>query len=174
MNPMVTKTARQATITELISAGQIRSQTELADLLSERGIRVSQGTVSKDLLELAAMRIRAADGSLVYAVPGEGGDRSVQAGVSHAAGQRLARLCLELLVSADASANLSVLRTPPGAAQYLASAIDRAAWPAILGTIAGDDTVMVITRGPDGGAEVAADLLELSDAGRERLDDTPA
>lgn len=160
---VMTRTARLATITELISAGEIRSQTELADLLAERGIRVSQGTVSKDLLELGATRIRAMDGSLVYAVPGEGGDRSAQAGVSLAADQRLARLCGELLVSAEASANLTILRTPPGAAQYLASAVDRAAWPSILGTIAGDDTVMVITRDPEGGAEVAARLLELSD-----------
>lgn len=163
MSTVVTKTARQATITDLISARQIRSQTELADLLSDRGIRVSQGTVSKDLLELGATRIRAEDGSLVYAVPGEGGDRSAQAGVSRAADHRLARLCGELLVSADASANLTVLRTPPGGAHYLASAIDRAAWPSILGTIAGDDTIMVITRDADGGAVVAERLLELSD-----------
>lgn len=161
--PVVTKTARQATITELISAGHIRSQTELADLLAERGIRVSQGTVSKDLLELGATRIRTEDGSLVYAVPGEGGDRSAQAGVSQAAEQRLARLCGELLVSAQTSANLIVLRTPPGAAQYLASAIDKAAWPSILGTIAGDDTVLIITRDAHGGHAVAAGLLELSE-----------
>lgn len=160
---LVTKTARQAAIIELISAGQVRSQTELADLLADRGIRVSQGTVSKDLLELGATRIRAADGSLVYAVPGEGGDRSAQAGVSQAADQRLARLTGELLVSAEASANLCVLRTPPGAAQYLASAIDRAAWPEILGTIAGDDTVLVITRDPSGGNAIAERMLELSD-----------
>lgn len=160
---VVTKTARQAAIADLISVGQVRSQTELADLLGERGIRVSQGTVSKDLLELGATRIRAADGSLVYAVPGEGGDRSAQAGVSQAADQRLARLCGELLVSAEASANLCVLRTPPGAAQYLAAAVDRSAWPEILGTIAGDDTVMVIAREPHGGAGIAQHMLDLSE-----------
>jgi transcriptional regulator of arginine metabolism len=163
LGAVVTKTARQAAIIDLISAGQVRSQTELAELLAERGIRVSQGTVSKDLLELGATRIRAADGSLVYAVPGEGGDRSAQAGVSRAADQRLARLCGELLVSADASANLCVLRTPPGAAQYLASAIDRAAWPDILGTIAGDDTVLVITRDPRGGTGIARRMLDLAE-----------
>lgn len=160
---LVTKTARQATITDIISAGQVRSQTELAELLAERGIRVSQGTVSKDLLELGATRIRATDGSLVYAVPGEGGDRSAQAGVSRAAEHRLTRLCGELLVSADASANLCVLRTPPGAAQYLGSAIDRAGWPEILGTIAGDDTVLVITRDPCGGVGIATRMLDLSE-----------
>lgn len=160
----VTKTARQAMIIELISAGHIRSQTELADLLAERGIRISQGTVSKDLLELSATRIRAEDGSLVYAVPGEGGDRSARAGLSQAAEHRLTRLCVELLISAESSANLTVLRTPPGAAQYFASAIDRAAWPSILGTIAGDDTVLVITRDPQGGDDVANRLLDLSES----------
>ena len=76
---------------------------------------------------------------------------------------RLARLCGEVLVSAEPSANLVVLRTPPGAAQYFASAIDRVSWPEILGTIAGDDTVVVITRRPDGGADVAARFLEWAD-----------
>src|SRR5262249_55845404 len=71
----------------------------------------------------------------------------------------LPRVAAELLVSAEASANLVVLRTPAGGAQLLASALDHAGWPAILGTVAGDDTVLVITRDPAGGAEVAAALL---------------
>jgi transcriptional regulator of arginine metabolism len=78
------------------------------------------------------------------------------------AGVRLSRLAGELLVSADASANLVVLRTPPGAAQFLASALDRAALADVVGTIAGDDTVMVIARDPTGGAALAARLLELA------------
>ena len=69
-----------------------------------------------------------------------------------------------MLISAESSANLVVVRTPPGAAQYFASAIDRVGWPAILGTIAGDDTIMLITRDPDGGAVVAARLLDLAGA----------
>ena len=73
---------------------------------------------------------------------------------------RLSRLCSEILVSAEASANLVVLRTPPGAAQYFASAIDRVAWPDILGTIAGDDTILLITREPAGGAELADRFLD--------------
>jgi transcriptional regulator of arginine metabolism len=78
---------------------------------------------------------------------------------------RLARLCEELLVTAEASANLVVLRTPPGAAQFLASAVDHSVIPTLLGTIAGDDTVLVVTRDPDGGADVAARFLALA-AGR--------
>ena len=75
---------------------------------------------------------------------------------------RLSRLAAELLVSADASANLVVLRTPPGAAQFLASALDRAGLPDVVGTIAGDDTVMVIARDPHGGEALAARLLALA------------
>ena len=78
--------------------------------------------------------------------PGEGGDRTPHVGEFATFEGRLARLCSEVLVSAEASANLVVLRTPPGAAQYFASAIDRVGWAAILGTIAGDDTILLITR----------------------------
>jgi transcriptional regulator of arginine metabolism len=81
--------------------------------------------------------------------------------VDDAPPHRLARLVGELLTSADASANLVVLRTPPGAAQYLASALDRAGLPEIIGTIAGDDTILVVTRDPDGGAVLADHLLNL-------------
>ena len=99
-------------------------------------------------------------GSLVYAVPAEGGDRRPAApGETAAAAARLARLCGELLVSADASANLVVLRTPPGAAQFLASAFDKAEFPEVLGTIAGDDTVLVIGRDPSGGDDLARRFL---------------
>jgi len=77
---------------------------------------------------------------------------------------RLARLCAELLVTAEASANLVVLRTPPGAAQFLASALDHATLPDVLGTIAGDDTVLVITRAPDGGAGLAERLVHQAGA----------
>jgi transcriptional regulator of arginine metabolism len=83
-----------------------------------------------------------------------------------AASSRLIRYLKELLTSAEASANLVVLRTPAGAAQFLASAIDHTAWPAILGTVAGDDTVLVITRDPAGGAALAAEFLALADRRR--------
>jgi transcriptional regulator of arginine metabolism len=76
---------------------------------------------------------------------------------------RLTRVASDLLLSAEASANLVVLRTPAGGAQLLASAIDHAGWPPILGTVAGDDTVLVITREPAGGDQVATDLLRLAE-----------
>ena len=101
---------------------------------------------------------------LVYAVPAEGGDRTpVPYPDAHAGLTRLARLCEELLVSADSSGNLVVLRTPPGAAQYLASAIDHTVLPQVIGTVAGDDTVLLVCREPLGGAEVAATFLALAE-----------
>ena len=165
-----TKAARQQKIAELLTIHPVRSQAELAELLADAGVAVTQGTVSRDLVELDAFRVRDSRGVLVYAVPGEGGDRTARpADGSVTAEQRLARLCHELLVSAEASANLVVLRTPPGAAQFLASAFDKAQVPDVLGTIAGDDTVLIIGRDPDGGAALAENFLALA-SGRPQLD----
>ena len=160
-----TKASRQRTIVDLVRRNEIRSQNELADLLAVEGFAVTQATLSRDLVELGAVKVRAGAG-LVYALPGEGGDRSPVGGVAREQlDARLARLCEELLVTAEASANLVVLRTPPGGAQFLASAIDTSVVPSVLGTIAGDDTVLVVTREPDGGRVVAERFLALA-AGR--------
>lgn len=157
-----TKTARQQRIIELIGRQPVRSQTELAELLAGAGLVVGQATLSRDLVEIGAVKVRDAAGQLVYAVPGEGGDRSPRAGEAAAFEARLSRVASELLVSAEASANLVVLRTPPGAAQYFASAIDHAALDDVLGTIAGDDTVLVISRDPAGGNALAERFLTLA------------
>jgi len=181
----VTKVARQARVAAILARTQVRSQEELAELLAADGMHVTQATLSRDLEELGAVRLRGAAGSLVYALPGEpGGPGSRPGGVlpSGAAGAagpaaeggepggpsesvkgRIARVAAELLTSAEASANLVVLRTPAGAAQYFASVIDHAAWPSILGTVAGDDTVLVIARDPAGGEAVARALLRLAE-----------
>jgi len=162
----LTKSARQALVIELLEAREVRSQPELADLLAQRGVHVTQATLSRDLVEVDAVKMRLASGTLVYAVPSEGGNRTPVAGESSAAQQRLSRLCAELLVSAEASANLVVLRTPPGAAQFLASAVDKAVSTGlsdILGTIAGDDTVLVIGRDPAGGEALAHRFTSLAE-----------
>lgn len=159
-----TKTARQARISAILTGQAVRSQAELAVLLAADGVQVTQATLSRDLVELGAVRVRGSSGALVYAVPSVGADRTPQAEVDQEVlDARLARLCAELLVTAEASANLVVLRTPPGAAQFLASAIDHSVIPAVLGTIAGDDTVLLVCREPAGGADVAAKFLQLAD-----------
>jgi transcriptional regulator of arginine metabolism len=169
-----TKPARQQLIIELLGRHPVRSQPELATLLSEAGVAVTQATLSRDLVDLDAVKVRHPAGGLVYAVPGEGGDRSPRLAVeSVAAEARLARLCAELLTSAEASANLVVLRTPPGAAQFFASAIDHAELSQVLGTIAGDDTVMVVARDPLGGDAVAQRFLRLAEPQPAR-DEHPA
>jgi transcriptional regulator of arginine metabolism len=162
----LTKSARQARIVEVLAGHEVHSQTELAELLAAYGVHATQATLSRDLVELDALKVRSTSGALVYAVPSEGGDRSpALARESAAASARLARLCSELLVSAEASANLVVLRTPPGAAQYLGSAFDKADLVDVLGTIAGDDTVLVIGRDPAGGSDLARRFLALADGG---------
>ena len=166
-----TKAARHQHIAEILERHPVRSQAELVAMLAEAGFRVTQGTLSRDLVELDAVRVRDARGVLVYALPGEGGDRTPRPAIdSLAAEHRLARLCGELLVHIEASGNLIVMRTPPGAAQFLASALDKAELPAALGCIAGDDTVLVISRDPDGGDALAAKLLALAEHGTESLD----
>lgn len=167
----LTKAARHAAIARTLGREPIRSQGELAAALAEEGLHVTQATLSRDLVELRAVRIRLPDRTLAYAMPGEGGDRTPQFEDAEQLASRLARLCAELLVTAEASGNLVVLRTPPGAAQFLASAIDHSVLPGVLGTIAGDDTVLVISSDPDGGQAVAQRFLDLA-GGREDVRDT--
>ncbi|MGH8824013.1 MAG: arginine repressor [Jiangellaceae bacterium] len=159
----MTRAARHQRIAEVLLREPVRSQTELAAMLALDGIAVTQGTLSRDLDEMGAVKVRDTSGDLVYALPGEGGDRTPRAAAREAIDARLVRVCEEILVSARSSANLVVLRTPPGAAQYLASAVDRAAPEPVLGTIAGDDTVLVITTEPNSGARVAAWFLALAE-----------
>lgn len=161
-----TKTARHALIARAITHGTIRSQGELSQALAADGVTVTQATLSRDLMELRALKVHTPEG-LVYTLPPEGGayhDQRLAEQETQLA-RRLERLAAELLVSADSSGNLAVLRTPPGAAQFFASAIDQSILPAVLGTIAGDDTVLVIARDIDGAGAVVEQLLELADRG---------
>lgn len=159
MSIAATRTGRQQRIVAILGRTEVRSQNELLDLLADDGIDVTQATLSRDLLEIGAVKVRSGR-ALVYAVPGEGGDRTARpAPDGTALTARLRRVCEELLVTAEPSHNLVVLRTPPGAANYLASAIDHASLTGVLGTIAGDDTIMVITTGTAASRTVAADLL---------------
>jgi transcriptional regulator of arginine metabolism len=156
------KAARHARIVAVLNERTVRSQVELAAILAGAGFHVAQATLSRDLDELGAVKLRTPDGGLpVYVVPEDGAPLTVRS-VDDAPPQRLARLVGELVTSAEASANLVVLRTPPGAAHFLASALDRAGVPDVLGTIAGDDTILVISRDPKGGDRLVRQILALS------------
>jgi transcriptional regulator of arginine metabolism len=182
-----TKAARHAKIVGILSRHDepVRSQEDLADKLAEVGIKVTQATLSRDLVELRAVRLRSPGGALIYALPPDpaeppagasaddvafreaaaalGGLAGFTAGTASAAAAALAKTAADLLVSAEASGNLVVLRTPPGAAQLMASMIDRTAMHAVLGTVAGDDTVLVVARDPAGGDALAGLLLRLAE-----------
>ena len=155
------KAARQGRIVELLTRMAVRSQTELAELLAEEGFPVSQSTLSQDLVDGGAVRLRTASGELTYAIS------DVESADRRRAHAKLVRLASELLLSAEASAHLIVTQTPPGAAQYLASAIDKAGLEAVLGTIAGDDSILIVSRAPEGGAALADYLLAMSAGEKE-------
>jgi transcriptional regulator of arginine metabolism len=148
----LTRAGRQARIIQLVTHHTIHSQTELAALLAGEGIEVTQATLSRDLDELGAVKLRGVNGGApVYVIPEDGSPvRAVSGGTA-----RLARVLSELLVSTDASGNLAVLRTPPGGAHFVASALDRAALPEVVGTVAGDDTILVVAREPLTGDQLA-------------------
>ncbi len=159
MTGALTRPARQARIAELIAAHPVTSQTQLAALLADGGIDVTQATLSRDLEELGAVKLRGTDGAPAsYVLPPE----NAPLRPAQAAPARLVRLLADLLTSAEGSANLAVLRTPPGAAQFLASALDKVGLPDVLGTIAGDDTLLAVSRDPDGGAALAERLRALA------------
>jgi transcriptional regulator of arginine metabolism len=160
--PPTGKVARHARIVNILSSRPVRSQGELAAALDASGVHVTQATLSRDLEELGAVKLRTPDGGLpAYVVPQDGAPLTARS-ADDAPPVRLARMTAELMISAEASANLAILRTPPGAAHFLASAIDRASLDAILGTIAGDDTILVVARDPNGGAELVQGFLAMA------------
>jgi transcriptional regulator of arginine metabolism len=164
------RASRHARIVETLARRSVRSQAELAAHLAAAGVHITQATLSRDLEELGAVKLRTPDGGLpVYVIP-EDGSPLAQRTADDAPPVRLARLVGELLVSAEASANMCVLRTPPGAAHFLASAVDRAALPDVLGTIAGDDTILVIARAPDGGPDLGQRFLKMTNHDHAPLD----
>lgn len=159
---LATKVARHQRIIVLLEHNEIGSQAQLLGLLADDGIDVTQATLSRDLDELRAAKIKTPVGGLIYAIPRDGGDQAPTIHQVDGASARLERVVAELLSSAESSGNIVVLRTPPGAAQYLASAIDHTTMPDVLGTVAGDDTVMVVSRDPRGGAKVAAQFTHMA------------
>lgn len=157
-----TKAARQAHIRSVLRDKVVRSQAELAALLAADDVQVTQATLSRDLVELGASRLRDEGGGFRYRVREEGPFGAIEM-IWGMYESRMAKLCNELLVTAEGSANIAVLRTPPGAANFLAQAIDQSGLTSVMGTIAGDDTIMVISRRPNGGKALADYFLGLTD-----------
>ena len=157
--PEMKRSARLALLRGLLEEGEFTSQHELSAALAQRDVEVSQSTLSKDLLALGAVKRRTSEGSLVYAV----GDESEGGGV---AAEKLARRCVELLQSIQHAANQIVIKTPPGAAQFLGAHVDRARLPGVMGTVAGDDTLLLVTTDPESAARNAGVIAHLTRTGK--------
>ena len=170
MSGIRSKAARHQRIVDLITSQSVHTQDALRALLAAQGHVVTQATLSRDLDELHAIKVADAQGISTYAMPDEDDPASatVIALDTDALG-RLARVATDVVVNVDGSANIAVVRTRPGAAHYLASAIDRAGLHEVLGTIAGDDTVMVVSRDASGGAALAEQLQSLVQRRRMRV-----
>jgi len=149
------KAQRQHLVARLIEERPIPSQTTLVDLLAVEGVVATQATVSRDLDDLGAIKIRVPGGDSVYAIP----DLPTE---QHAPNDHLRRVFGDWVVEVSSSANLVVLRTPPGSAHVVGSALDRVGVEGILGTVAGDDTLIVVVADDVGGAVVAERLRDLA------------
>ena len=152
-----TKVQRQHRIAKILAEEAVSSQTYLVDLLAAAGITATQATVSRDLEELGAIKVRAPGGVTMYAIPELPTDQL-------APEDHLRRVLGEWLVDVDRSGDLVVLRTPPGSAHVVASALDRAGLPKLVGTVAGDDTLLAIAA-EGAGAALASDLIDLAGIG---------
>jgi transcriptional regulator of arginine metabolism len=148
------KSQRQHRIARLLEQHAVSGQSQLVELLAGEGVVATQATVSRDLDEMGAVKVRTGGGDLVYAVP-EFEDRIEPE-------EHLKRVFGEWVVEVANSATLVVVRTPPGSAHVVASAIDRAGLADIVGTVAGDDTILVVASEEAGGAKVAKRLASLA------------
>jgi transcriptional regulator of arginine metabolism len=149
------KAQRQHRIGLLLSEHAVTSQGQLVELLEAEGMVATQATVSRDLEEIGAVKVRMPGGETVYAIPELPHERVVPS-------DHLRRMLSDWVVEITASANLVILRTPPGSAHVVASALDRSGLPDVLGTVAGDDTMFVVVDAEVGGDAVAARLRELA------------
>jgi transcriptional regulator of arginine metabolism len=149
------KTQRQYLVAKLIEAQAVPNQAALVDLLAADGVAATQATVSRDLEELGAIKVRMPGGETAYAIPAL--PKEQRAPEDH-----LRRVFGDWVVEVAHSGNLVVLRTPPGSAHVVGSALDRAGLPEIIGTVAGDDTLFVIVADGLEGADVGAQLRELA------------
>ena len=152
---MTTKVQRQQTISRLIGRHPVTSQPQLLDLLATEGISATQATVSRDLEDLGAVKVRVPGGDTVYAIPEYEPNRI-------APEDQLRRVMGEWVAEVRHAHHNVIIRTPPGCAHVVASALDRAGITGVLGTVAGDDTLLVIADESTTGAKLAAKLRDLA------------
>ena len=151
----MSKVQRQQAIARLIQQHSVTNQPQLVELLGDEGITATQATVSRDLDDLGAVKVRVPGGATVYAVPEFAPERVAPL-------DQLRRVMGEWVAEVTHSANLVIVRTPPGCAHVVASALDRSGLDGLLGTVAGDDTMLCVATEAVGGGQLAADLRELA------------
>jgi transcriptional regulator of arginine metabolism len=152
----MSKRERQAQILSLIKRKRVTSQELLRELLSERGTEVTQATLSRDIRELRLVKVPGADGTAHYSIPEEWESTP-----------SLSNLLPTLFLSAEGVDHLLVVRTLKGAAQTVAAGIDWEEWPEVLGTLAGDDTILVVVRSPTARKEIQERLSSMAGVGDE-------
>ena len=151
----MSKHQRQHRISRMLANQAVTSQEQLVGLLADDGIESTQATVSRDLDGLGAVKVRVPGGESVYAIPEHPADRVVPM-------DQLRRVMGEWVVEVESSGNLVVLRTPPGSAHVVASALDRTGIEGSIGTVAGDDTLMVVAAEGTAASDLAAAIRNLA------------
>ena len=151
----MSKTQRQQRIVRLLEQHAVTSQGQLVDLLGDEGLVATQATVSRDLEDLGAVKVRVPGGETVYAIPQLPKDQA-------APEEHLRRVLGDWVAEIAHSGNLIVVRTPPGSAHVVGSALDRSGLAGLIGTVAGDDTVLCVAEERTGGAKLAKKLAELA------------
>jgi transcriptional regulator of arginine metabolism len=151
----MTKTSRQHTIIRLLGDVAVTSQAQLVELLEDAGVDATQATVSRDLDDLGAIRVRVPGGDLVYALPEHSNEQV-------APPDHLRRVLSDWVADVRHSHNLVVVRTPPGSAHVVASALDRSGLDGVLGTVAGDDSIMIVASEETTGRDLANTIRTLA------------
>ncbi len=149
------KPQRQHRVARLLEEQAVSSQSQIVEMLASEGVVATQATVSRDLEDLGAVKVRIPGGATAYAIPEHSKDAA-------SPDDHLRRVMGEFVVDVAHSSNLVVLRTPPGSAHVIGSALDRAGYPDVLGTVAGDDTLILVCAESAGGAAVAERLAALA------------
>ena len=152
---MTTKVQRQGAVAQLIADHDVTSHTQLVSLLKKSGIIATQATVSRDLEEIGAVKVRTSHGETAYAIPEFEPDRIAPL-------EQLRRVLAEWVADIQISEPIVIIRTPPGCAHVVASALDRSRIEGLAGTVAGDDTIFCIASEEIGGAKMADKLRELA------------